>query len=305
MASSVDLVELEWRMAATEASFIDRRALIRTLRDERELAGFTQEQVAKAMEWSLSKIVRIEKGAVGVSTNDLKALLQLYGVTDERQVEGIIDLARSARRRRPWWSAYRGRLPEQLLKYVDLEGGAAELRLFYTSLVPGLLQTEAYARAAILATSPGEISADEVEQQLIFRLRRRQEIFDRTSPPILELLLDEAAVRRVGGSRAVMRDQLAHLVMLSRWPNVSIRIVPFSVGLHASPFGPFILLGLPGPAAPALYVENVGSLQILRDRPDDADRIEAYRKIYDRLRTVALDEAESLSFLRGAADQLG
>jgi transcriptional regulator with XRE-family HTH domain len=292
-------------MQATEASSVDRRTLIRTLRDERELAGFTQEQVARAMEWSLSKIIRIEKGAVGVSTNDLKALLKLYGVNDERQVDGIVGLARSARRRRPWWSAYRGRVPEQLLKYVDLEAGAAEVRLFYTSLVPGLLQTEAYARAAILATSPGEISAEEVEQQLTFRMRRRQEIFERTSPPLLELVLDEAAIRRVGGSPAIMRDQLSHLVTLSQWPNISIRVVPFSVGLHASPFGPFILLGFPGTPTPALYVENVGNLQILRDRPDDADRIEAYRKIYERLRSVALDETESLSFLRGAADELG
>src|SRR6266545_1876159 len=134
-------------MTTIEGQTVRRRRLRSELRRVRETASLTQDQVATAMDWSLSKVIRIENGAVGISTNDLKALLDLYGVTERRRVDDLVGLAQSARQRaRAWWSAYRSVISPQYLTYLGYEAEASAIRQFHAAVVPALSQTEAYAR---------------------------------------------------------------------------------------------------------------------------------------------------------------
>jgi transcriptional regulator with XRE-family HTH domain len=137
-------------MTAPQNPVVGRKKLRAALRRAREATGRTQEQVAEAMEWSLSKVIRIETGSVGVSTNDMKALLQLYDIADPSQVDVLVDLARASRQR-PWWAAHREVLSEVFVHFLGLESGASQIRMFQMAAIPGLFQTEAYAR---------EVSAD-------------------------------------------------------------------------------------------------------------------------------------------------
>src|SRR6266511_3590206 len=140
-------------MTTIEGQTVRRRRLRSELRRVRETASLTQDQVATAMDWSLSKVIRIENGAVGISTNDLKALLDLYGVTERRRVDDLVGLAQSARQRaRAWWSAYRSVISPQYLTYLGYEAEASAIRQFHAAVVPALSQTEADMRAILRDT---------------------------------------------------------------------------------------------------------------------------------------------------------
>ena len=135
-------------MAEVGSPLVQRRRLRTELKKARQVSGLTQDQVAGEMDWSLSKIIRIESASSGISANDLKALLQLYGVKDPGQVDSLVALARAARER-SWWSAYRDVAPQPLLQLTEYESAAQVIRQFETMFVPGILQTEDYARAVI------------------------------------------------------------------------------------------------------------------------------------------------------------
>ena len=135
-------------MADGGSPLVQRRRLRAELKKARQTSGLTQDQVADEMDWSLSKIIRIESGSSGISANDLKALLQLYGVTDPEQVDALLALARAALQR-SWWSAYRDIAPQSLLQLIEYESAAHVIRQFETMFIPGILQIEDYARAVI------------------------------------------------------------------------------------------------------------------------------------------------------------
>src|ERR1700683_606310 len=179
---------------------VPRRRLRAELRGAREAADLTQDDVAKAMEWSLSKIIRIEAGSVGVSSNDLKALIRLYKIDDPNRVDELLALARQSRER-SWWSGYKELLNLQYIQFIDYESAATFIHGFQPVLVPGLLQTEGYARVTI--TQLGENLTPKVIDDLVEIRMKRQELLAQETPPGMSFVLDEAVVRRVVGGGEV------------------------------------------------------------------------------------------------------
>jgi transcriptional regulator with XRE-family HTH domain len=288
-------------MSPTPAPSADRRRLRTILRREREGVHMTQDQVAIAMDWSLSKVIRIESGSVSISTNDLRALLDLYQVNVPRQREELIGLARAARRP-PWWAEYRDSLSPAFVYYIGLEPSAAHLRFFNNTIVPGLIQTRDYATAAIIGSAPEELKPETLETRLAVRMRRQQELFGAPTPPELTVVLDEAAVRRQVGGPAVLRGQLAHLIELAPLPNVALHVIPFERGAHPGTFGPYIIMDFPDPDVEAPVLLHDGAFDdMIREKPE---AISTYRRSFDLIRAVALDPAETVDFLAAIRDSL-
>lgn len=286
-------------MSRAPTPSVDRRRLRLYLRRAREQARMTQEQVASAMDWSPSKIIRIESGVVSISTNDLRALLELYGVASPEQTSDLIVLARTARRP-PWWAEYRGILSRAFIYYIGLEPNASEIRLFNGTLIPGLLQTEAYATAAIAGAAPRELTDESAAYRLRVRMHRQVEFFQQDSPPRLTVVLDEAALRRQVGGAGTTRDQLVRLAEIAELPHVTIRVVPFAHGAHPGTFGPYVIMDFPDPSVEqaVLFLEGALDDELVREKPDV---VEQYRESFRRLADAALDPADTLAMIREAA----
>ncbi|MBM9509040.1 helix-turn-helix domain-containing protein [Actinacidiphila acididurans] len=227
-------------MAVRDQDPIFQRERLRDrLKKARDAAGLTQREVAEALEWSPSKVVRIENGSVGVSITDARVLLSHYAVTDSGQVQEILDMARSARQP-PWWAPYRGVAASEFLTYLAYETSAAAVRNFQSSLVPGLLQTEDYARIVF-----GEVeTAERAEALLNLRLERQDRLLQPDGPE-LTFILDEATVRREVGGKRVMENQLKRLLVVNELPNVKVMIAPFSAGIYAQFRSPYVLFEFP------------------------------------------------------------
>lgn len=287
-------------MGEAQSPTVCRRRVRLALRKARETAALTQEQVAVEMDWSPSKVIRIESGTVSISTNDLRALLRLYGVTDDRETTQLLRLARTARQR-AWWNEFRDAIPAMFVPYIGLETEACTLRCFQAESIPGLLQTEAYARAMISGTAPDEPGADRVEQLVAVRKLRQRKVLGRPDPPQIIAVLDESVTRRVVGSRAVLREQLAHLVQAARRPNITIRVLPFTAGPHPGMAAVFTILDFPDDADdPVLYVENAMTGDIL-DRPEEMGM---YYRAFDKSTALALDPEASIALVEDVAAEL-
>src|SRR6185437_2221535 len=214
-----------------------RRRLRTELRNARLKTSLTQEQVAKAMVWSLSKMIRIETAQTGISVNDLKALLLLYGITDKDRIAELVDLAQAARQA-PWWRPYAEFAPPGLLQLIDVESAASSISQFETMFVPGILQIEEYA-SAILEAFYDEKASDERVAALIDLRTRRRSLLTRENAPKFSFVLDESVIQRLVGSPAIMNRQLRYLVDVTELSNVTIQLVPFTAGLHPGMQGPF------------------------------------------------------------------
>jgi transcriptional regulator with XRE-family HTH domain len=278
---------------------VQRRRLRAELRRVRLEAELTQDQVAEAMDWSLSKLIRIENGSVSISTNDLKALLQYYKITDSKRVADLIAMGRVARER-SWWSEYRDIASRETLQLVQYESAAMISRNFQLSVAPGLLQTEEYARAVLEKVNP-QRTRDEVDALVGMRMRR-QELINRADRPLLFFVLDEAVVRRQVGGPSVMQGLLRRLIEVSAEPNVTVEVVPFSVGFHLGTLGPFVIYEFPDDADDdTVYLESQQGEFINRDDPD---QILAYRERFEQLRLESLGPGGTESFLAKLADEL-
>jgi transcriptional regulator with XRE-family HTH domain len=278
---------------------VQRRRLRTELRKAREEAGLTQEQVAAAMEWSPSKVIRIEAGTSRISTNDLKALLRHLDIVDAQRTSELLVLARAARAP-SWWSQYRHIASPGFLQFVEYEAAASATSNFEPLLVPGLLQTEEYARAVIQQF--GEQPTEERVDALVKLRMTRQELLKRADPPRLSFILDEAVVRRLVGGRAVMRRQVHHLIQMADIPNVTIELVPFSAGVHPGMHGPFVVIEFPDTAdEDALYLESPRGDVVYRDAPDE---IKASREIFRQLRVMSLRPEGSVTYLSKVADEM-
>ncbi|MES9539106.1 MULTISPECIES: helix-turn-helix transcriptional regulator [unclassified Actinomadura] len=277
---------------------VHQRRLRVELRRAREAAGLTQEQAAKALDWSLSKIIRIEGGTVRVAVSDVRVMLQEYGVGPERFDE-FLGLARAARET-AWWSAYRRVLSSQMAELIGFESAAGVCREFDPLLIPGLLQTSAYAKE-ILTNLRGEAAPEQINELVEVRLRR-QDIFEGDAPPRFYFVIDEAAIRRPVGGAAVMRAQLSHLLEMTKRPNVTIEIVPFGHGAHPGLSGPFKLIEFVEPEDDdVLYLEGAQGELIGRDYREDIVR---YREKFEVLRRISLGPEGSAVLLNTAAESL-
>jgi transcriptional regulator with XRE-family HTH domain len=278
---------------------MQRRRLRNELRAARLGKELTQEQVARAMEWSLSKMNRIEKAKTGISTNDLKALLPLYGITESDRTEELLDLARAARQT-PWWRGYGDVAPATLLELIDYESAASAISQLEPMVVPGVLQTEEYARAVLRATY-GEGSPAEVVPALVELRTKRRELLTSEGAPVFSFVLDESVIRRVAGGPGVMSRQLGHLAELSGLSNVTIQVMPFTVGLYPGTRGTFKVIEFDDEPD-----ENVAFIEGPRGDfiSDDPDETRSYLEIFKQVAALALGPSESAAVLREAAGEL-
>lgn len=276
---------------------LGRRRLSAALRNARDRTGWTQEQVASAMDWSLSKLIRIEKGTVGISTSDLRSLLSYYGVHDSEHINNLVRLAKSSRER-PWWAPYREHLPSpDFEKLLGLEAEASTIETFQSTLIPGLLQTRQYMHY-VLGGITRELGSESVNVREEVRLRRQQTVLYSDEPPRFKVVLDEATLRRVADNGQVMRQQLLHLAELSARPNIVIEVIPFTAGPYLDS-GTFAILSFDSTDDPVVYLENAWYDMLL----DREDQVSKYRILLDELRQRALDPAASEQLLRKIADE--
>ncbi|GIL26075.1 helix-turn-helix domain-containing protein [Actinocatenispora comari] len=280
-----------------------RRRLRTELRQERERAGKSQAEVARKMEWSPSKIIRLEAGQVGVSTNDLKALLDLYDVTDAKRRDELIGLARADRQQSPWWTSYRDLVPSgEYLDYLGYETDATALKAYYSTYCPALLQTEDYAREIIRSGGADKIDEDKVDRLVELRMARKQHALDRDDPPTIHALFDEAALRRVIGGADVMSDQITSIADVASQPDITVQVVPFSAGSHPGLGGAFQIIYFADPLdPPVMQFDSSPRDVVLRDNPAQLARFET---AFEDLRKIALSEEDSVAFIRQIAEEM-
>lgn len=238
------------------------------LRRLREAKGITREDAGYTIRASGSKISRMELGRVSFKERDVADLLSLYGVTDEAERDALLNLAREANTP-GWWHRYGDVLPDWFQVYVGLEEAATLIRTYEVQFVPGLLQTEDYARAI---TRRGHSTAppEEIEQRVALRMTR-QRLLARPDAPRLWAVIDEAALRRPIGGPDVMRAQVERLIEATKMSNVTLQVMPFDRGGHAAEAGAFTILRFPEADLPdVVYVEQLTSALYL-DKRDDAD----------------------------------
>lgn len=253
-----------WEDTIVEDSAAMRRRLRVELRRQRARAKMTQRDVANALDWSPSKVIRIENGQVGISVTDLRALVAHYGLKDEGQIADLIELARGSRRQP--YSEYRDILPPETIRFFGYESSASLIRHVQPLIMPGLLQTEDYTRSLLQV---GYSTEPEVINRIIESRRERQEALDRDSPPDLFVVLDEAVLRRQIGGPSVMKRQLSHLLRAATRPNISIQILAFSVGANEALQGPFSHLEFPDGSDPdVLFLENARGGPSFIDDPE-------------------------------------
>jgi len=268
------------------------------LRRLREASGITAEDAGYAIRASHAKISRLELGRVGFKERDVADLLALYGVGYGPDRDGFLDLARRANAP-GWWHRYVEVLPSWFETYLGLEQAASVVRSYEPQFVHGLLQTEDGARAVIRLGHP-DGSDEEIERRVQLRLRRQQ-ILTGLRPPTLWAVLDEAALRRPIGGRTVLRAQIVHLLEVSKQPNVTLQVMPYSSGGHAAAGGPFTILRFAETALPDIvYLEQLTSALYLDRRTD----IDHYLAVAERLCVQAAPPAATLDLLQEFLDEL-
>jgi transcriptional regulator with XRE-family HTH domain len=269
-----------------------RRLALELLR-RREAVGLTREEAARQLEWSTSTIFRIETGRSRPQPGNVRVLLELYGVTGPER-DGLIRLSREARQP-GWWHSFRDILPNPYEVYIGLEAGAASIRNFEPVVIPGLLQTEEYARQT-LRNGPGELDREDVERLVQVRMER-QRVLSREDRPRLWAVLDEAVIRRLVGGPEVMREQLRHLIECAEQGKTTLQVVPFGAGAHAGTTGPFVILEFPEATDPdVVYVETLAG-DIYLEASSDVDR---YTLAFDRLLAAALHPDDSVRLVQQA-----
>ena len=284
-------------MASEHSPTVRRRRLALELRRLREAARLTCEEVADHLECSASKISRVETGRVSVSPRDVRDMLELYGVPAEQR-ESLVQLARDSRQK-GWWHAFSDTMQPQMATYVGLESAASEIRIYEVSLIPGLLQTEDYARAVIrsgMMNSPSE----DVERSVALRMAR-QPALTRDNPPKVWAVLDEAALRRRVGGAGLMRLQLEHLLAQAALPNVALQVVPFAGGAHPAMGRPFIILVFPERVdTDVVYLEDLTSALYV----EDVAEVDRYNVFFNHLRATALSFDDSSALIASVLKEM-
>ncbi|MEU6743432.1 helix-turn-helix domain-containing protein [Streptosporangium sandarakinum] len=268
------------------------------LRRLREGRGITLEEAGHAIRASHSKISRMELGRVSFRVRDVADLLTMYGVTDDDERRPLLSLVERANQT-GWWHNYNDVLPNWFETYVGLEESASGIRNYEVQFVPGLLQSEDYARAVILLGFPAA-GEEELERRVRLRMAR-QRVLRGSDPPHLWAVLDEAVLRRPLGGAEVMRGQIDHILAALELPNVTVQIVPFSVGGHAAAGGPFSILRFAQPDLPDIvYLEQLTSAVYLEKR----DEVERYIEVMERLCIEAEPASRTPDILRRIRDEL-
>jgi transcriptional regulator with XRE-family HTH domain len=274
-----------------------RNELIRLRKD----SGLTQEQVAADLDWSPSKLIRVEGGRSSITKVDLDALLTKYRVTSESQRERLQTLNRGAREAR-WWDTYREDISPSYLNFVGYEAGAAFIREFESGFVPGLLQTRDYADVL----TANSVDAGRVAPIVRLRMQRQQKLAVRAARPRQYYVVDEAVIRRHVGIHkdpAIMPNQLRHIAEQAKKDDlVTVRVIPFSAGAHPGLSGPFTLLEFEGGMPDLLYIDIGRGTSTLITGGDPV--VGEYADDFERLIEEALPATESIEFILNAAEDM-
>jgi transcriptional regulator with XRE-family HTH domain len=267
-----------------ETPEVKRRRLKAALRRERETTGLTQGQVADALDWSVSKIIRIETGAVGLSGTDLRALMDLYKITDEKRQTELLELARGSRKQS--WSEYGDVYSTAARRLFGYEASAKVIYKYEPTFIPGLLQTEEYARALLV----GEGHSEQETERMVRGRLERQELLDQDPRPQLEFVLGEATVSRLVGGQRVMLHQLEHLKALAARPGITLQVLPFEIGAHPRMGEAFTILEFADDDLDdVLYLESTGRESVSQEAPEV---IADYRKDFVELQKRATSGKE-------------
>jgi transcriptional regulator with XRE-family HTH domain len=273
------------------------RRLAAELRALRESAGLTREDVADRTGINTVTLYRVENARARPQARTLMTLLDLYEVAGERKAE-LRAILRDARQR-GWLQAYESMLPQPYTTYIGFEAEAASIWNYETLFVPGLLQTEDYARAVTRAGIPGGTD-DEIGQRVEIRMHRQQ-VLEGDNPPGLWVIMDEAAIRRQVGGSAVMRAQLDRLVHAAALPHITLQIIPFSAGAHAGMLGSFVLMQFEDESVTdVIYLDSMAGTLFL----ESGAELRRYRLAFEYLRADALSPDGSRVLLTEIRDQM-
>ncbi|MET8332132.1 helix-turn-helix transcriptional regulator [Streptosporangium canum] len=280
-------------MAGTNPT-LRRRQLASRLRELREQAGKSIKEAAEQLECSPAKISRIETAQRGALPRDVRDLCLFYGMTEQTQIDALMSLAREAKQQ-VWWQETED---VDFRPFLGLEIDATSISEYETTTVPGLLQTEEYARAIIKGYLPG-MDPDVLEERVAYRLRRQERLHG-PNPPKYWVLLDESVLHRHVGGVDVMRKQLEHIEKTSELPHVTIQVIPFTVGAHMGFDSAFVLLEFSDPTiGDTIYLDTLmGSFYL-----EKAKELERFRETLNHLRAVALSPQESAVHIARAYDR--
>ncbi|MCO4694234.1 helix-turn-helix domain-containing protein [Streptomyces sp. RO-S4] len=271
-----------------------RRRLSIELKKLREKSALTCAQVGQALDWSGSKVNRMETGSGRVQPSDVDALCRFYDTSDELR-EFLKSLAREAKTR-GWWQVHGAGVPEWFNIYIGLEQDASTLRQYQCELLPGLMQTEAYARE--LHTTGAHMSAEDIDRAVRVRLER-QEMLTRSDAPEAWFVVNEGAVRNVIGDREVMRGQLETVLAATELPSVTLQVLPFDSGTYPAT-GSFTMLGFPAPEDPDLvYRDGITDAVYL----EGEHHVREYTRAFDGLRAAALSPQRSARLIQSVVKE--
>ena len=277
---------------------IRRRMLGRELRRLREAVALTCDDVGKRLQWSGAKVSRIETARTAAHANDVRLLLDLYSLKSDEHREMLIDLTRMPRRSQGWWTDFPDVVPGKRWSFVKLEDDAEMIRNYEVEFIPGLLQTEAYARSCFKAACPTATS-EAIDRQVAARMARQQ-LMGRDDAPELWLVLNDAALRRTAAMQAsTARSQFEHLLAAAAKPNVTFQVLPFAVEPHPGQNGSFTLIQFPDPGGEVVHLDTLtGSLYL-----EEPQQLKSYDLAFQHLKAEALNEADSLKHVRDLIHQ--
>ncbi|MEU5026085.1 helix-turn-helix domain-containing protein [Streptomyces milbemycinicus] len=284
----------EPRSAATVGQVV----LGKRLRELRERAGLKREQAAKVLHVAPATVRRMETAEVALKIPYVRMLLDAYGVTGG-EAEAFITLTEDANRP-GWWQRFHDILPDWFSVHVSLEGAAAVIRAYEPHFIPGLLQTEDYARAIMRTGAVGQVDPEESERHVALRMER-QTLITREDAPHLWVVMDETVLRRPVGTPEVMRGQIDRLLTATERPNVTLQIAEFSSGHHPGTYGPFVLFRFAVPELPDMvYVEYLTGAVYLDERVEVASHLE----VLDRMAAQAATARRTKEILRDFRKEL-
>jgi transcriptional regulator with XRE-family HTH domain len=286
-------------MAETQGRETSLRRLRESLKRMREERSLQQVDVADKLDWSSSKLIRIENGSVGISVTDLRALTGIYQAPEEA-VERLVELVRQTKGR-PWWSTYN--ISPAYKKFIGFEADASRMWQYHLSIVPGLLQTDAYMRALIPALRIEPTAQPALNDLAEVRLRRQQEIIQAVDGPDITILIDEMALRRpVGGGKAMV-DQLKHIQRVGESKRIDIAVLPFSAGPHFGMQGGFSVMEFADDIDNDILVqENATGNILLQDEPELTAK---YHGQFDVMLGMSLQGDRAAEFLDSVAKDFG
>lgn len=247
------------------------------------------------MNCSQSKISKIELGRTGVRIGELRDLLDIYRVTDRALRNKLTALAESGNER-GWWARYSSVISRDYATYIGFESVARQITIWEPVRVPALLQTEDYARQ-VIRSGPHDMTTPEVEQRVEILMERQAQV--KRTDPGLWIIMDESSLRRIIGSRDLMRDQLRHILQLvEEWPRLGVQVLPFDVGTHPGTVGALTVFEFPADPD-VLFMETIAG-----DLKRESQRVVTCRATVHQLQEAAASHDESISMIHRIMKEL-